>query len=522
MPIDRVTQAANAMKNDILSSYASLFDEFPAIDAHIEESLLRWQTSTRARIGEDFPLLEQETQLNLWRNCLEKTPGNFHWGRAVDDYVSFCKKTKIPANEAYWRQIEVTSINAGGEIAELPEKIKLLSQKWARSPPPAKPNPNTNKTNDQTIKARLMLDQWRKEIDKARVEWELAKISELRRLLFSQLEAILKTLQELKQHLGDLMLDLGVLFDLSKGSLMPQNIEQLKKWTKYLAEDPGVRSLCDLMGRLRQIELSERIERVKTTRAVSTFIPAINSREEIIGIRLGRDLEHALPNELALLADPDSALLFDVKYIESRLMCFDMQGLQATKLHTETEEDQQSSDKEKQGPIILCIDTSGSMMGAPETIAKAMALFMTAKAKEQKRACYLINFSTNIQCLDLINEFGMNKLLDFLRMSFHGGTDAAPALIHAIDLMKQDNYKKADLLMVSDFVLGDLPENLLASVKNQRLLDNKFYSLVVGDCYMTNRLHSIFDQEWVYNPKNSTIHELVGFRRKMEGEMQGN
>jgi uncharacterized protein with von Willebrand factor type A (vWA) domain len=80
-----------------------------------------------------------------------------------------------------------------------------------------------------------------------------------------------------------------------------------------------------MLGKIRQLELSERIERVTVSRTQTTIIPHIDSREEIVGVRLGRDLEHLVPSELALLADPDTALLFDLKYVEARLMCFDMQ-----------------------------------------------------------------------------------------------------------------------------------------------------------------------------------------------------
>lgn len=82
-----------------------------------------------------------------------------------------------------------------------------------------------------------------------------------------------------------------------------------------------------MLGKLRQLELSERIEQVKSVYVKDVWQPDPNSREEIIGVRLGRDLEQALPSELAMLGDPDTSVLFDLKYIESRLMCFDMRGL---------------------------------------------------------------------------------------------------------------------------------------------------------------------------------------------------
>lgn len=132
--------------------------------------------------------------------------------------------------------------------------------------------------------------------------------------------------------------------------------------------------------------VSERIERAQVRYTQDIELPDINSREEIIGIRLGRDIEHVLPSEMALLADPETSILFDLKYVESRLMCFDMQ--------------------------------------------------------------------------------------------------------------------------------------LRQQIEQQRTHGNRFYSLVVGDCFMTQRLTSLFDHEWVYDPHSSQIHELIGFQRKLEGVLE--
>ena len=72
------------------------------------------------------------------------------------------------------------------------------------------------------------------------------------------------------------------------------------------------------MGRMRQIEQSEKIEQIQKTISVSVPNIDVNSREEIIGLRLGRELEYVLPSELALMADEDTSILFDLKYMENK------------------------------------------------------------------------------------------------------------------------------------------------------------------------------------------------------------
>jgi uncharacterized protein with von Willebrand factor type A (vWA) domain len=164
--------------------------------------------------------------------------------------------------------------------------------------------------------------------------------------------------------------------------------------------------------------------------------------------------------------------------------------------------------------MILCIDTSGSMHGRPETIAKAVSLFLATKAREADRPCYLINFSTGITTLDLSGKGGLASLTSFLSKSFGGGTDVAPALLHTLDVMKEDAYKKADVLVISDFIMGSLPEDILSGIEAQREEGSQFYSLVVGSCFMSNRLKTLFDYEWVYNPNSSSITELVNYHQQ--------
>jgi len=59
-----------------------------------------------------------------------------------------------------------------------------------------------------------------------------------------------------------------------------------------------------------------------------------------------------------------------------------MQGMMPVVEQGECEQDVELD--ESQGPMIICVDTSGSMSGSPETVAKAVTLFMASKAREPK------------------------------------------------------------------------------------------------------------------------------------------
>ena len=76
--------------------------------------------------------------------------------------------------------------------------------------------------------------------------------------------------------------------------------------------------------------------------------------------------------------------------------------------------------------------------------------------------------------------------------------------------METENYKKADLLMISDFIMGNLPDRTREKIKLARKQKNKFYSLSIGsNMFLSERLQSIFDNEWIYDTKNhSTVQTL--------------
>lgn len=494
MSLSLVTTASEKISDDLHTSYSSLLDSSDAFHNYVADQILEWESETRSVLCSNFPLSSQEQTFQHWRDRLEKPSiSKRDLNEAVDDYIAFCKKIGHPANESFWRE----QCNPKAPKTAIAKEL----------------------ADDTTICARLLCNEWQKRIDQAYSEWVLREIEARREMLLADLTRMLQSLKVLQERLFALGLGTGILLDLSNGALTPQDIEQFERWAKYLEQDKGIQALCELLGKIRQIEQSETIERVKSTVPIETRIPDINSREEITGIRLGRDLEYLLPVERALLADPDTTILFDLKYVESRLMCFDMQGIQNIHRHEETEEERNIKIAEKLGPMVICIDTSGSMNGMPETVAKAVALYLASKAREQKRPCYLITFSTSIYTLDLSADTGMHALLRFLRMSFHGGTDAGPALEHALETMKRDTYRNADLLVVSDFIMAYLSDDLLDRIESCRLNGNRFHSLVVGSCYMIQRLKDLFDNEWVFEPSSSQIHELVRFERNINARI---
>ncbi|MDE6351159.1 MAG: hypothetical protein K2K67_09180, partial [Treponemataceae bacterium] len=101
----------------------------------------------------------------------------------------------------------------------------------------------------------------------------------------------------------------------------------------------------------------------------------------------------------------------------------------------------------------------------------------------------------------------------FLRMSFHGGTDATPALNHALKLLKENEWKNADVLMISDFIMQSLSDDMAKAIDTEK--ETEFHSLVIGASGNKTAIQC-FNHNWVYDTNDShaarhlaeQLHEL--------------
>lgn len=502
---------SKSVENERQAILDALAQEFPVTEeSHVSEQLSAEAESELFRMDRR---LRRENPFRESQSALEGAEDELRQDIATSDglerdfgfFRALSKQTNSKIGEEYWleefkrlKENEKNTQNLTDDVVKALFEEPTITEELLRQ----------KEHEEKVICRTLLLQRWRKLLDEQVAKWEIETTRKLRLRLLDRLKEWLKTLQLLADTLEELSLEPGLLFDLSKDNLTLSDIEQLKKWVSYISNDKGVKALCDLMGRLRFAEQTRRQELIKTVSTVTEYVPDINSREEIVGVYLGKDIEHALPQEIALLSDDDTSVLFDLKFVEGRLMCFEMEGTQSRANDIEEEITAEVEEEEKLGPVIICIDTSGSMQGSPETIAKAVTLYMATRAMSQQRDCYLINFSTGIETLDFSGQIGMAKVMAFLRRSFHGGTDAGPALTHALGMMRQKKYERSDLLIISDFIMASLPETLYGRISGAKANKNRFYFLSIGDLFLSKRLQEVFDNEWVYNPGNSKISSI--------------
>jgi uncharacterized protein with von Willebrand factor type A (vWA) domain len=301
---------------------------------------------------------------------------------------------------------------------------------------------------------------------------------------------------------------------MSKGNWLKANLDILKRYAELLKKDKALKDLAEMLGKMRQAEKEFEEEIFSNISIKPDWKVEHASKADLIGIRESDDLSSLLPSETALLSDATMQSVFFKKFAEKKLQTFEYQ---AKVLSFKEEEFQDKRQKEEaQGPFIICVDTSGSMQGTPETVAKTLCFAILKIAIRDNKQCYLISFSTGIETLNLTDlKNSLDKIIQFLSMSFNGGTDATPAMREALRMLTTEEYKKADVIMVSDFVMSAFDKTTHDQIKSAQVNKTKFHSLVVGKSQNPETIKD-FDSNWFYDLNNpnsvltlvKNIHEL--------------
>lgn len=240
---------------------------------------------------------------------------------------------------------------------------------------------------------------------------------------FDQVGAQGEVLDELSQMLPDLGWGFG------RGHLERALLSDMARFTELLKRSDALKRIAEELGRLEQSQ------RARPS-------PPRGGRDAVVGVRMGGGLAEVLPTELALLGSPSSEDLFYQRYVDHRLLSLEFDGAM-------NGEGRQGGE----GPVIACIDTSGSMSGMPEIIAKALVLAVMRRVLPKGRRVRLMLFGGpgDFQDRDIGRGPGaMQHFLDFLSMRFDAGTDFDGPLERALDLLAEERYERADVLLVTD------------------------------------------------------------------------
>lgn len=204
------------------------------------------------------------------------------------------------------------------------------------------------------------------------------------------------------------------------------NIQERLAFSKAFVSNKNFQKLMKMLGRMKR--LAEKKQREKTKHAADT----------IDSIKQSDDLAHLVASEALNLADSDLEILFDKKFVEKELLTYDLAG---------------QIEKGK-GPIVSCLDVSGSMSGDPDVISKSVALALVHIAHMQKRDAVVILFDHGVRYtvdFPISDSNYWEKLQDMASYFSGGGTNFTFPLQKSMTYFTSEKkFSKADLVFITD------------------------------------------------------------------------
>ena len=344
---------------------------------------------------------------------------------------------------------------------------------------------------DALLQGKILIYQLKK------LQEEGAQFTELIEAKVNEYKQLLSMVEPFTDYLG---------WDLSRELWQDTSFDILKKYNEFLKEESSIQELADILGNMRAAEIEIEEETFEKTIIRQEWKVDETAKAEIVGIHESQDLSNLVSSEVGLLSDTATEDLFLKKYADKNLLTFRYEDRKLVTSNDQEMEIFQKVRQKEKGPFIICVDTSESMKGRPEQLAKAICLGILKMAIRENRRAYLINFSVGIQTLDLYDiANSIDSIAKFLQMSFYGGTDASLALYEALRQLKNENYEDADVLMISDFVMYKIDEDVLADIRfHQQNKNTEFHSLTLSD-EPNSEILARFDTNWIYDPKEKGI-----------------
>ncbi len=354
-----------------------------------------------------------------------------------------------------------------------------------------------------------LLAQWDALLNARILEYQLKQLEKYQEQFLDLLESKSKEYQQLISLINPFTDYLG--WDLSRDLWQDTSFDVIRQYHELLEDEQSLQELADLLGRMREAEIEMEEETFEKTIIRQEWIADPDVPSELVGVHESGDLGRMLSSEAGLLADDQTEDLFLQKFVDRSLLTFRYEDRRLVKSEENFTEVHQKIRQKEKGPFIVCVDTSESMIGRPEQIAKVLTLGILKMAIRENRRAYLIIFSIGIKTLDLYDiANSVDGLARFLRMSFHGGTDISLPLSESVRQLKSENYEDADVLVISDFIMYKVNQDVLKEVAYfQQNKGAQFHSLTLSDDPNT-RIIEQFDSNWVYDPqKKGVMRELT-------------
>lgn len=188
-----------------------------------------------------------------------------------------------------------------------------------------------------------------------------------------------------------------------------------------------------------------------------------NGEEEVSGICNGNDIDLVLMEQWASFSDPKKRKRVYLQFVEHQMWMLEL------------------TSSKKLGGFIICIDCSGSMRGAKEETAKAIAVYLLALARLAHRDSLVILFGDRdtvkvLECSD--GNYDDVDILEIAHTFFNTKTtDFSRPLEEALAWIEKRRVGQSDLLIITDG-LGHASKDIIEKT-NQHKQDGRLFSWVI-------------------------------------------
>jgi uncharacterized protein with von Willebrand factor type A (vWA) domain len=284
----------------------------------------------------------------------------------------------------------------------------------------------------------------------ARLEGQIADV--LRPIDFQM--AMNKSIEAVDQFTENLKA-LGVNADLE----VADDFDHVLELYKALREPSAIRFL-NKVGKKREIA---RRAQYRKRRKMTYLIDRVGTGDRLDGI---------IDEEIMSLSMDVFGNDFYDRLLNQTLLVYEMEGRVAR----------------DRGPIVLCYDGSGSMEGIKIEETKALLVAFIEVARIQKRRLITLQFASKTEPL-YVQEFNphhvtIEEIMRLLNHFIRGGTDFETPLKAAVERLKDDHYRHADVLMITDG-FSDIREGFKKEfTKWKAEMAFKLYAIIIhGETY---------------------------------------
>ena len=267
-------------------------------------------------------------------------------------------------------------------------------------------------------------------------------------------------------------------FGIGAGNSKEENLRRENRFLRSIPKD--LLKLAKIIGRSGSVDFKP-----------SGHFPTA-AKSDITGITIGDNLSSPLPSETALLSCPATQPTFYHNYVEKRLQIFaSASSGNAPVTHQD-------------GPVIICLDTSGSMRGEKVEIACNLTMAITIIAQRRKRDVLVVKYSDWHFLLKVTKLSRQREDLEKFLSSYQGRGNAENELFRWLfkDILPNEKaFYTADILCITDFgwtPLNDYTIKLIESFKRKGMI---FYGLnVLGfEKWSFDSMTTVCDSLWKWS-----------------------